>query len=172
MQQYARQGEISPYISIHRYIHLLLLHSSLRRLKHLKGCPPQFFIVLQWFRVDMHLDPEQEQLGTRGKATGAQLPRHNLTSKRHSCKSVGSPTTVSCQASTCEPQHECRKRTHAHMGARTQNTRKHTFGIHAEHHMGSPGTECSCAIPLVFGGRTTGSETCEAGANGVSSRGQ
>ena len=30
------------------------------------------------------------------------------------------------------------------MGARTQNTRKHTFGIHAEHHMGSPGAECSC----------------------------
>ena len=57
---------------------------------------------------------------------------------------------------------------HAH----TQNTRKHTFGIHAEHHMGSPGTECNCAIPLVFGGRTTGSETCEAGANGDSSRGQ
>ena len=39
---------------------------------------------------------------------------------------------------------------HAHMGAHahadthTQNTRKHTCGIHAEHHMGSPGAECSC----------------------------
>ena len=119
MQQYARQGEISPYISIHRYIHLLLLHSSLRRLKHLKGCPPQFFIVLQWFRVDMHLDPEQEQLGTRGKATGAQLPRHNLTSKRHSCKSVGSPTTVAWQ----EPQHECRKRIHMHTWGHAHKTR-------------------------------------------------
>ena len=32
----------------------------------------------------------------------------------------------------------------AHTGARTQNTRKHTFGIHAAHHLGSLAAECSC----------------------------
>ena len=93
----------------------------------------------------MHLDPEQEQLGTRGKATGAQLPRHNLTSKRHSCKSVGSLTFVRARrghvnlSMNVESAYTC-----THGSTHTQNTRKHTFGIHAEHHMGSLGAECSC----------------------------
>ena len=120
------------------YFHPLSYPFPLLTFKPAAAEAPQLVIVLEWFRVDMHMHSGQEQLGTKVKTTGAQLPKHNFTSKRHSYKSVGSPQLFRARRAhvnlsmNVESAHTC-----THGGTHTQNTRKHTFSIHAKHHMGS-----------------------------------
>ena len=120
------------------YFHPLSYPFPLLTFKPAAAEAPQLVIVLEWFRVDMHMHSGQEQLGTKVKTTGAQLPKHNFTSKRHSYKSVGSPQLFRARRAhvnlsmNVESAHTC-----THGGTHTQITRKHTFSIHAKHHMGS-----------------------------------